>query len=123
MRDSDHRDAIDGHVLDRGIRHSRGGGFRSVPGECPGDEEPAGTQNRRTRESMANEAAHLWAVAKFVPATAGNPHDADVLAAAQRFGTGGSVAHSADPEGADADEYPIGQCSERYERNDRAGHH
>ncbi len=34
-------------------RHSRRGGFRSVPGECPGDEEPAGTQNRRTRESMA----------------------------------------------------------------------
>jgi hypothetical protein len=46
------------------------------------DEEPAGTQNRRTRESMANEVAHLRAVAKFVPATAGNPHDADVLASA-----------------------------------------
>ena len=31
MWDSDHRDAIDGRVLDRGIRHSRRGGFQSVP--------------------------------------------------------------------------------------------
>ena len=44
---------------------------------------------------MANEVAHLRAVAKFVPATAGDPYDADVLAAAKRFGTGGSAAHSA----------------------------
>ena len=57
--------------------------FRSVPGECAGDEESAGAQKRRAGESMADEAAHLWAVAKFVSAVAGDPHDADVLAAAQ----------------------------------------
>src|SRR6267378_2496001 len=34
-------------------------------------------------EPMADETAHLWAVAQFVPAVAGDPHDADVLAAAQ----------------------------------------
>ena len=59
------------------------GGFGSVPGECPGDEESARAQERRAGESMADEAAHLRAVAKFVPAVAGDPHDADVLAAAQ----------------------------------------
>jgi len=32
---------------------------------------------------MADEAAHLRAVAKFVPAIAADPQDADVLAAAQ----------------------------------------
>ena len=32
---------------------------------------------------MADEAAHVRAVAKFVSAVAGDPHDADVLAAAQ----------------------------------------
>ena len=58
-------------------------GLRSVPGECAGDEESAGAQKRRAGESMADEAAHLRAVAKFVSAVAGNSHDADVLAAAQ----------------------------------------
>jgi len=31
----------------------------------------------------ADEAAHVWAVAQFIPAAAGDSHDADVLAAAQ----------------------------------------
>ena len=83
MRDSDRCDAVNGSVLDRGIRHSRSGGFGSVPGKCAGDEESAGTQKRRAGESMADEAAHLWAVAQFVPAAAGDPHDANVLAATQ----------------------------------------
>ena len=83
MRDSDRSHAIDGRVLDRGLRHSRRSWFRSVPGECAGDEESAGAQKRRAGESMADEAAHLRAVAEFVSAVAGDPHDADVLAAAQ----------------------------------------
>ena len=33
------------------------------------------------------------------------------------------AAHPADPEGADADEYPVGECVERCERSDRAGDH
>ena len=32
--------------------------------------------------SMPDEIAHVWTVAKFLPATAGDPHDADPLAAA-----------------------------------------
>ena len=32
---------------------------------------------------IADEAAHLWAVAKFISAVAGDPHDANLLVAAQ----------------------------------------
>jgi hypothetical protein len=35
-----------------------------------------GRKKRRAGESMADQATHLWAVAKFVPAVAGDPHDA-----------------------------------------------
>jgi hypothetical protein len=83
MRDSDHSHAIDGRVLDRGLRHTRRSWFRSVPGECPGDEESAGAQKRRAGESMADEAAHLRAITKLVSTVAGGPNDANVLAAAQ----------------------------------------
>ncbi len=83
MCDSDRRDAINWRLLDRGIRHSRTSWSGSVPGKCAGHEEPTRAQKRRAGESMADEAAHLWAVAKFVSAVAGDPHDADLLAAAQ----------------------------------------
>ena len=59
------------------------GWFGGVSGECAGDQKSTRAQKRRAGESMADEAAHLWAVAKFVSALAGNPHDADVLAPAQ----------------------------------------
>src|SRR5437660_2727902 len=83
MRDSDRRHAIHGRVLDCGIRHSRTSWSGSVPGECPGDEESARTQKRRAGESMADEAAHLRVVTELVSADTGDPHDADLLAAAQ----------------------------------------
>src|SRR6266404_6094091 len=79
MRDSDRRDAIHWRVLDRRIRHSRGSWFRSVPGERARDEESARAQERRTGESVADEAAHLWTVAKFVPAITKDSRDADLL--------------------------------------------
>jgi hypothetical protein len=41
------------------------------------------TQKRCAGESMADEAAHLWSVAELVSALSRNPHDADLLAAAQ----------------------------------------
>jgi len=47
------------------------------------DVQPSGAEKRCARESVADEAAHLWPVAKFVPAATGDPHDADVLATAQ----------------------------------------
>jgi len=81
--DSDHRDAIHQRVLGRGIRHFGTSGFGSLLGECPGHEESARAQKRRTREPVADEAAHVWTVAKFLSALAGDPHDADVLAAAE----------------------------------------
>ena len=83
MRDPDRRDAIHWRVLDCGVRHSRRSWFGSIPGECAGDEESAGAQERRAGESVADEAAHLRAVAKFVSAVAGDPQAANVLASAQ----------------------------------------
>jgi transposase len=41
------------------------------------------TQKRRTGESMVDEAAYVWTVAKFVSPSAADPHDADLLAAAE----------------------------------------
>src|SRR6267154_484589 len=108
MRDSDRRDAIHWRVLGRRIRHSGTSGLGSVPGECPRHEESARAQKRRAGESMVDEAAHLWIVAKFVPAVAGDSHDADLLAAAQRSGAECRSAYSSDAEGADADESPVG---------------
>ena len=58
-------------------------GFEVYLVKCTGDEESAGTQKRRAGESMADEAAHLWTVAQFVPAAAGDPYDANLLATAQ----------------------------------------
>src|SRR6266853_6092756 len=98
-------------------------GFGSLPGERAGDEESAGSQKRCAGEPMADEAAHLRAVAKFVPAVATDPQDADVLAAAQGSDRERGPAHSTDAEDADADEYPGGQCVERCERSDRTSDH
>ncbi len=47
--------------------------------------------------------------------------DADLLATAQRSRAECGSAYPADAEGADADEYAVGQCVERYERSDRTG--
>ena len=70
-------------ILDSGVRHSGGGRFGSVSGECPGHEESAWAQERRAGESMADEAAHLRAAAELVSAVAGDSNDEDVLAAAE----------------------------------------
>jgi hypothetical protein len=58
-------------------------GLESVPGECAGHEEPTRAQKRRAGESMADEAAHLRVITELVSPVAGDPHDADLLAAAQ----------------------------------------
>src|SRR5437762_11117887 len=84
MQNSNSRDAIHRSLLGCGIRHSGTSGFGGVPGECPGHEESARAEERRAGESMVDEAAHLWTVAKFVPAITGDSRDADLLAAAQR---------------------------------------
>src|ERR1700730_4406082 len=60
VRDSHRGHAIDRGVLDGGVRHPGAGGFRGVPDQCAGYEEPAGAQDGRAGESMADEVAHLW---------------------------------------------------------------
>src|SRR5215470_7031474 len=123
MQDTDRRHAIHRSLLGRGIRHSRTSGFGGVPGECPGHEESAWAEERRAGESMADEAAHLWTVAKFVPAITRDSRDADLLAAAQRSRAECGPAYSADAEDADADESAVGQCVDRYQRSNRTSHH
>src|SRR5204862_8133659 len=113
MQNSNSRDAIHRSLLGCGIRHSGTSGFGGVPGECPGHEESARAEERRAGESMVDEAAHLWTVAKFVPAITGDSRDADLLAAAQRSRAECGSAYSADAEGADTDEHSIGQCVDR----------
>src|SRR5450755_606301 len=83
MRDPDRGHAINRSLLDRGIRYLGRSRVGSVSGECARDQESARAQKRRARESMADEAAHLWTVAEFVSAAARNSHAADLLAAAQ----------------------------------------
>src|SRR6266436_525120 len=83
VQDSDSRDAIHGRVLGRGIRHFGASWSRSVLGECAGHEKSARTQKRRAGKSVVDEAAHVWTVAKFLSAVAGDSHDADLLAAAE----------------------------------------
>ena len=73
--------AIHGRLLDRRLRPSGRGWLRSASGECPGDEESAGTEQRRAGEPMADEAAPLWVSAKLVSAIAGDSNDEDVLEA------------------------------------------
>src|SRR6516162_1689821 len=82
MRNSDGGDAIHGGVLDRGLRHSRSSRLGGIPGECSRDQESAGTQDGRARESMAHEAAHVRTLAEFVSTVPGDSHHADLLAAA-----------------------------------------
>src|SRR5437016_11982879 len=77
MQDPNRCHAIYRSVLGRGIRHSGTSRFGGVPGECPGHEESARPEERRTGESVADEATHLWTVAKFVPAITGDSRDAD----------------------------------------------
>src|SRR5256885_7621513 len=75
MRDLHRGHAIDGRLLDCGVRYPGIRGLRSVPGEFPGHEELARAQERRAREPMAHEATHLRPVAQFVPAVPADPHE------------------------------------------------
>src|ERR1700730_9139653 len=109
MPDPDDSDAIDGSLLDRGIRHFGSSRVGSIPGECARDQEFARAQKRRARESVADEAAHLWAVAGLVSAGAGKSQGAHLLAAAQRSASREWAIHPAHAESPHADEYSVGQ--------------
>src|SRR5215471_7280494 len=74
-------------------------------------------------ESMVAQAAYLWAVAEFVSAVPGDPHDADVLATTQRLGAECRPSYPADAEGTDADECPVGQRDNGYQRGNGASNH
>src|SRR5260370_32833829 len=67
---------------------------------------------------MAVKAAHLRIIAKIVPAAAGDSGFAHVLAGARGVCGASRQLHSADAEGADGDEYTIGDSAERPERRD-----
>src|SRR5215510_381198 len=122
MQDSHGRPAIYGSVLDRGLRHFGRDGVGSISGECTRDEESAGAEDGRAGEPVVDETAHLRLIAKFVSPVAGDSHPADLLATAPGLGTQYGSSYSADAEGTDADEYPVGQRDQRSQRSDRAGH-
>src|SRR5580700_5812654 len=122
MWDSYGRDAIYGSLLDCGLRDLGRGGSGSVSGECARDEESAGAEDGRRGESVGDEGAHLRLIAEFVSPVAGDSHPADVLATAPRSGAEYRSPYSADAEGADADEYPVGQRDQRHQWGHRAGH-
>src|SRR6266567_3156622 len=100
----DSGDAIDWCVLDSTLRDFGRARFASIAGERAAHQESAGAQERRTREPMVAEAAHLRITEQLLPAGGGNPGGADLLAAAGRAGTRGDHMHSADAEGANPDE-------------------
>src|SRR5215831_4815822 len=122
MRYSHGRAAIYGSVLDCGLRHFGSSGSGSVSGECARDQESAGAEDRRAGEPVVDEAAHLRLIAKFVSPVAADSHAANVLAAAPRSGAQYRSSYTADAEGADADEYPVGQRDQRHHRSDGAGY-
>src|SRR5215471_5554591 len=120
--DSDGGDAIHRSLLDPGVRHSASRRTGGVSGECAGDQESAGQEIGRAGKPMADEAAHLWAAAEFLPAGAGDPEDEDLLAPAERSDPERRAAHPAHAEGTDRDERAVGECDQRFERSDRPGH-
>src|SRR5215469_4317701 len=122
MRDSHSRAAIYRSLLDCGLGHFGSGGSGSVSGECARDEEPSWAEDGRAGEPVVDEAAHLRLIAKFLSPVAADSQPADILAAAARSNAQCSSPYSADAEGANADEYPVGQHHQRYHWSDRSGH-
>src|SRR6202035_2779125 len=68
-----------------GLRSTRSWKRRagSLSGECARDEESAGAEDGRAGEPVVDEPAHVRLITEFVSPVAGDPHDADLLAAAQ----------------------------------------
>src|SRR5215471_3580922 len=120
--DSDGGHAIHRSVLDPGVRHSGSRRTGGVSGECAGDQESAGQENRRAGKPMADEASYVWTPAEFISADSGDPEDEELLAAAERSHPERWAAHPAHAESAHEDERAVGECDQRFERGDRPGH-
>src|SRR5207245_8449963 len=93
-------DAFRGCVLDSVVRDLGRAWLGGVSGERATHQEPAGAQERRTREPMVAEAAHLRITQQLVPTHARNPQSADVLAATGRACTRSVHVRAADAESA-----------------------
>src|SRR5450432_790781 len=74
-------DAIDGRILDPAVRRAGGSRFPGVPGQRAGHQESTGPQERRAREPVAAEVAHVRTAAELVSPLFGDPRAAYVLAA------------------------------------------
>lgn len=104
MRHRDGGDAIDGSLLDRSARHLVRAWDQSIPGECAGHQEHAGTQDGHTGMPVAVEAARVWPAEKFVPAGGRNLRNADLVATAPATHRRWGALYSAHAEGAHTDE-------------------
>src|SRR5215469_5664254 len=78
VRCSNDSDAIDWRILDSPVRDPGTTGVRDLSGECTTHQEPAGAEERCTRESMAAEVAHLRIAQQLVPAHRRNPCGAEL---------------------------------------------
>ena len=108
--------AIDGSVLDSGIRNSGTSRVSGVFNQRAGHQKPTGTQDRCTRMSMAAEAAYLRAAAELVSADGGNSSSADDLAFARPAGEACIAGDPTHAEGVDNDECADRQCHQRHQR-------
>src|SRR6266478_2045039 len=70
VRSEDGSDAVDGSLLDRGIRRSGTGGAECMAEQCARHKKSTRAQERCAGEPVAHEVAYVWIVAELVP-TAG----------------------------------------------------
>src|ERR1700694_5458895 len=112
-------DAVHRRLLDSAVRDSGRTWVRGLFGKRAAHQESARAQERRPREPVVAEAAHLRTTQQLVPTDGRNPRGADLLAATGRACTRGVHLHPADAEGADADERAVGECDQRSERVNR----
>src|ERR1700736_5543281 len=111
--------AVHWGLLDRRSGSSGTRRDRGLSGECAGDQESTGAQERCAGVPVADEAAHLRVAAQFLPATGTDPRHTHDLAAAGPVGEGCRARHPADAESADDHEYPVSELHQRYWCRDR----
>src|ERR1035438_1377122 len=121
--DQDGGDAIHRRVLDSGIRRIRAAWLRCMAGECEGHQESSGEEERRSGKPMVAEVAYLRVIEEVVPADAGDPCLADLLARTGRIRATSRRLHSADAEGTDRDEPSVNDGTERPQRSNGNEHH
>src|ERR1035441_2438346 len=109
VRDRDGGDAIHRCLLVRRLRRSGKARVESVSGEREPHEKPSGAQVGRAGKPVADEVAHLWPAAEFLPAAGGDTAYPSRVAVAGPARAGRSAQYSTHAEIADLDERSVRQ--------------